>query len=65
MSGKLTMELKLRITYDIFGDTLNQEILDILVNAGEYLRDNGLLTQEADVIMDDCAINVRTINKEG
>ena len=57
--SKLATELKLQITYDVFGDTLPDEIVSILRNAGEYLRDNGLLTQEADVMIDDCVINAK------
>lgn len=60
---KIVGTLKIHVVYDAFGDTAPEQLEGILSDAGEYLRDNGLLTQEADVMIDDCNIGV-TCNSE-
>ena len=60
----ISMELHIRVDYEPFGDVSEDQMEGILLNAGEYLKDNGFLTQEADVLVENCEIEVVPTTEE-
>lgn len=57
--NKVIANLHIRVIYDTSEkDVSIDEIKYTLKNAGNFLNHNGLLSQEMDVVVDDCKIEV-------
>jgi hypothetical protein len=64
-TAKIIGKLSIRVIYDVSGtDTSAEELEYLLKAAGKFLNDNGLLTQEADAIVDDCKIEATATKRE-